>query len=174
MEILTLTRCFFHSDRWLSALAMEFLQSFTKPLRYDFPFTVSLVSFMLHNTSAYCVHYNDVIMGVIASQITSLTIIYSTVYSDADQRKHQSSASLAFVRGIHWWLVNSPHKGPVTQKMFPFDDVIVVGTVCTYAVYVCIDLECFLWMQLVSYHITTQLLAIKWCWSINGVTSSLH
>ena len=40
-------------------------------------------------------------MGAIASQITSLTIVYSTVYSDADQRKHQSSASLAFVRGIH-------------------------------------------------------------------------
>ena len=43
----------------------------------------------------------------------------------ADQRKHQSSASLAFVRGIHRWPVNSPHKGPVTQKMFPFDDVIM-------------------------------------------------
>ena len=40
-------------------------------------------------------------MGPMASQITSLTIVYSTVYSDSDQRKHQSSASLAFVRGIH-------------------------------------------------------------------------
>ena len=49
-------------------------------------------------------HYNDVIMGAIASQITSLTIVYSIVYSDADQRKHQSSASLAFVRGIHRWI----------------------------------------------------------------------
>ena len=51
------------------------------------------------------VHNSDVIMGTIASQITSLTIIYSTVYSDADQRKHQSSASLAFVReftGDRW------------------------------------------------------------------------
>ena len=38
-------------------------------------------------------------MGAIASQITSLTIVYSTVYSDADERKHQSAASLAFVRG---------------------------------------------------------------------------
>ena len=46
-------------------------------------------------------HYGDVIMGAIASQITSLTIVYSTVYSDADQRKHQSSASLAFVWRIH-------------------------------------------------------------------------
>ena len=61
-------------------------------------------------------HYSDVIMGTIASQITSLTNVYSTVYSDADQRKHQSSASLAFVRGIHRRPVNSPHKWPVTRK----------------------------------------------------------
>ena len=53
------------------------------------------------------------------------TIVYSTVYSDADQRKHQSSASLAFVWGIHRGPVNSPHKGPVTRKMCPFDDVIM-------------------------------------------------
>ena len=64
-------------------------------------------------------------MGLTASQITSLTIVYSTVYSDADQRKHQRSASLAFVRGIHRGPVNSPHKWPVTRKMFPFDDVIM-------------------------------------------------
>ena len=64
-------------------------------------------------------------MGAIASQITSLTNVYSTVYSGADQRKQQSSASLAFVRGIHRWPVHSPHKGPVTRKMFPFDDVIM-------------------------------------------------
>ena len=70
-------------------------------------------------------HYNDVIMSTMASQITSLTIVYSTVYSGADQRKHQSSASLAFVLGIHRWPVNSLHKGPVTRKMFPFDDVIM-------------------------------------------------
>ena len=69
--------------------------------------------------------YGDIIMGAMASQITNLTIIYSTVYSGADQRKHQSSASLAFVRGIHRWPVNSPHKWPVTRKMFPFDDVIM-------------------------------------------------
>ena len=71
-------------------------------------------------------HYGDVIMGAIASQITSLTIVYSIVYSDADQRKHQSYASLAFVRGIHRRPVNSPHKWPVTLKMFPFDDVIMI------------------------------------------------
>ena len=70
-------------------------------------------------------HYTDVIMSEVASKITSLTIVYSNVYSGTDQRKHQSSASLAFVRGIHRWPVNSPPKGPVTQKMFPFDDVII-------------------------------------------------
>ena len=64
-------------------------------------------------------------MGAIASQITSLTINYSTVYSGAAQIKHQSSASLAFVRGIHRRPVNSPHKWPVTRTMFPFDDVIM-------------------------------------------------
>ena len=70
-------------------------------------------------------HYNDVIMSAMASQITSLAIVYSIVYSGADKRKHQGSASLAFVRGIHRWPGNSPHKGPVTRKMFPFDDVIM-------------------------------------------------
>ena len=63
-------------------------------------------------------HYNDVTMGAIASEITSLAIVYSTVYSDTDQRKHQSSASLAFVRAIHRWPVNSPHIWPVTKKSF--------------------------------------------------------
>ena len=64
-------------------------------------------------------------MGAMASQITSLPIVYSTVYSVADQRKHQSSASLALVWGIHRWPLNSPHKWRVTRKMFPFDDVIM-------------------------------------------------
>ena len=71
-------------------------------------------------------HYNDVIMGDMASQITSLTIVYTTVYSGTDKRKHQSSASLAFMRGIHRWPVNSPHKWPATRKMFPFHDVIML------------------------------------------------
>ena len=71
-------------------------------------------------------HYNDHIMDSMASQITSLTFVYSVVYLGADQRKHQSSASLAFVRGIHRRSMKSPHKGPVTRKMFPFDDVIMI------------------------------------------------
>ena len=80
---------------------------------------------LCHFMMRMAAHYNDVIMGTIAPQITSLTIVYSIVYSDADQRKHQSSASLAFVRGIHRGPVNSPHKWPVTRKIFPFDDVIM-------------------------------------------------
>ena len=64
-------------------------------------------------------------MDSMASQITNLTIVYSTVLSGANQRKHQSSASLAFVRRIHRWPVHSPHKWPVTRKWFPFDDVIM-------------------------------------------------
>ena len=78
-------------------------------------------------------HYNDVIMSTMASQITSISIVYSTVCSSADQRKYQSSASLAFVRGIHRWPVNSPPKGPVTRKMFPFDDVIMYQLSCMHA-----------------------------------------
>ena len=70
-------------------------------------------------------HYTDVIMISIASQITSLKMDYLSVYSGANQIKHQSSASLAFVRGIHRRPVNSLHKGPATRKMFPFDDVIM-------------------------------------------------
>ena len=83
-------------------------------------------SLIARATNIYLIHYSDVIMTAIASQITSLTIVYSSVYSGADQSKHQSSASLVFVRGIHRGPVNSPHKWPVTRKMFPFDDVIMI------------------------------------------------
>ena len=65
------------------------------------------------------IHYCDAIMS-------GIRIVYSTICSGADHRKHQSSTSLAFVRGIHWWPVNSLHKRPVTWKMFPFDDVIMI------------------------------------------------
>ena len=72
------------------------------------------------------IHYDDVIMTMLASQITSLTVVYSIVYSGVNQRKHHSSASQAFVRKIHRGPVNFPHKWPVTRKMFPFDDVIMI------------------------------------------------
>ena len=64
-------------------------------------------------------------MNAMGSQITSLTIVYLIFYSGANQRKYQSSAQLAFVRGIHRGSVNSLYKGPVTRKMFSFDDVIM-------------------------------------------------
>ena len=78
----------------------------------------------------YTLHYCDVTMSPTASQITSLTIVYWIVYAGTDQRKHQSSASPAFVRGIPRRPVNSPHKWPVTRKMFPFDDVIMKDIFC--------------------------------------------
>ena len=74
------------------------------------------------------VHYSDVIMSATASQITIVSIVCSTVDSGSDQGKHQSSASLAFVREIHhthMWPMDSRHKGPVIRKMFPFNDVIM-------------------------------------------------
>ena len=75
-------------------------------------------------------------MTMLASQITSLTFVYSIVYSGVDLRKHQSSASLAFVREIHRGPVNFPDKWPVTRKMFPFDDVIMYITESVIHAYV--------------------------------------
>ena len=72
--------------------------------------------------------------GTMASQITSLTIVSSNVCSGIDQRKRQSSASLAFVQGIHRWPVKSPHKWPVTRKMFPFDGVIMHIHIINFAI----------------------------------------
>ena len=86
----------------------------TLPLEHTLPLGVDNI-----------LHYNDIIMSAMASQITSFSIVYSTFHSDADQRKHPSFASMAFVREIHRWPVNSLHKGPVTRKMFPFDDIIM-------------------------------------------------
>ena len=71
-------------------------------------------------------HYSDVMIGAMASQTTGVSIVYAIVCSDADQRKHQSSASLALVGGNHQLPMNSPHKGPVTRRIFPFDNVIMI------------------------------------------------
>ena len=89
----------------------------------------SITGILLHlhcTMEIQCRNYNDVIIITIASQIFSVSIIYSTVCSGADQIKNQSPASLASVKGIHRWPVNSPHKWLVTWKTFPFDDVIMV------------------------------------------------
>ena len=103
-------------------LLLVIIGCFSTRLVYDYHTRVKLIFLKFGGA----IHYDDVIMGEIASQITSLTIVYSAVYLDAYQRKYQSSASLAFVRGIHQGPVNSPHKWPVTRKMFPFDDVIML------------------------------------------------
>ena len=66
-----------------------------------------------------------VTMSAMASQLTRISSVCSTVCSGPDQGKHQSSASLAFLRVVHRWPVDFPQTGPVTQKMFPFDDVIM-------------------------------------------------
>ena len=90
--------------------------------------------FWFHMIYSSSLHYNDIIMSAMVSGITSLMIVYSTVCSSSDQRKHQSSTTLAYVRGIHQWLVNSPHKGSVTRKMFPFDDLIMIQAYFTLKV----------------------------------------
>ena len=89
-----------------------------------------------------CFDYSDVIIRAMASQITGVWIVHSAVCSGADERKHKSSASPAFVRRIHRRPVNSPHKGPVTRKMFPFDYVIMRHQRDTK--------NCMLWMPPVS------------------------
>ena len=75
-------------------------------------------------------HYSAVIISAMASQITGISNICLTVCSVAHQRKHQSSTSLAFVKGIHRWSADSPHKRQVTRKIFPFDDTILSLHLC--------------------------------------------
>ena len=72
-------------------------------------------------------HYSDVIMSAMVSQTTGVSIVYSTVCLGADQRKYESSALIAFVSEIHGWPLGSRHEGPVTRKMFSFDDVMMQG-----------------------------------------------
>ena len=121
-------------------LTWDFMNSLKEPPKCsDTPLVPHMVCVVrLSEHYAVSDHYDDVIMTMLASQITSLTVVYSVVHSGVNQRKHQSSASLAFVREIHRGPVNFPHKWPVTRKMFPFDDVIM-------------DCELFEW----SYYIFT-------------------
>ena len=125
------------------SVVQNMLKCFQYTLFFDCqPEMIIAKNYMLHNhrrcllvpctISTHWCHYIDVIVGAMASQITSLTVVYSTVYSGADQRKHQSSASLAFVRGIHRGPVNYPHKWPVARKMFPFDDVIMIMSIVIF------------------------------------------
>ena len=104
--------------RWISmgsrqilcnVIGWEYVATYFNYIATDFNIRSWSMGRVLTQTANH--HYDDIIMTAMASQITSLTSVYSTVYSGADQRKHQSSASLAFVRGIHRRPVNSPHKG---------------------------------------------------------------
>ena len=112
-----------HADKyvitfgWSSILRSVLLRSLSPSVRRR----GNAVHPVLHVTHISLIHYNDVTMSAMASQIASLRIVYSTVYSGTDWRKHQSSASLAFVTGIHRW----PHKRPVMREMFPFHDAIM-------------------------------------------------
>ena len=115
---------------WLNNTSCFFWQVCVKQFSTSLQRNHSMLERSIHSethpsiqTQTY--HYNDVIMSTMVPQITSISIVCSTVCSDADQRKYQSSTSLAFVRGTHQWPVNSPHKGQVTWKMFPFDDIIM-------------------------------------------------
>ena len=110
----------YHHHRKPQNLFYSFFFSLTNKEAFKFHFAGTFMRGGGLGIRDFSHHYSDVIMGVIASQITSLT-----TYSGTDERKHQSSASLAFVRGIHRWPMNSPHKWPVTRKIFPFDDVII-------------------------------------------------
>ena len=139
---------FFYSDT-VYMVAGSWTSLFFFHNRLDYSFTSELSCYMWLRPWYTDSHYDDVIMSTIASQITSLTIVYSTIYSGADQSKHQSSASLAFVWGIHRGPVNSPHKWPVTRKMFPFDDVIMT---CSF--YVCNRLFLALPMKLRAIMVT--------------------
>ena len=113
LMILVVSRC---NAKWYKDLDLQKMPDIS-PCRRSYA--------AVHPKSYAPEHYGDVIMSAMVSQITSIAILCSAVYSGVDQRKHQSSASLAFVRGIHQSLVNSLHKGPVTRKMIPFDGVII-------------------------------------------------
>ena len=95
------------TEKWWIGFAMEQL---TFPLLTNSRVAGKLIRHYAHVASLHC-HYSDVTMSAMASQITGIMIVYSTVCSGVDQRKHQSSASLAFVRGIHQCPVNSPNSG---------------------------------------------------------------
>ena len=111
---------------WTSSLAKGPIMCFTVTFyRYRMIMINGCIIFI--RLAIICSHYGDVMIGTMASKIR---VVYSTIYSGADQRKYQSFASLAFVQGTHRGPVNSPHKWPVTRKMFPFNDVIMQKSLC--------------------------------------------
>ena len=107
-----ISNLWYTTSSWINFLVMH--GSYNHPVILINAMYIPIRCSIYQNICSLHCGYNDVILSAMAYQITSLTIVYSTVYSGADQRKHQSSASLAFVR----WPVNSPHKWPITRKMF--------------------------------------------------------
>ena len=116
------------------------------------------------NYQWYHIHYCDVIMGAMAFQITSPTIVYSTVYSVTDQRKHQNSASLAFVRGIHRWPVYFLHKYAVTRKMFPFDEVITIWFIPSPQFQLCLLVCVCMWGSICGDSLTLGIQSVSGWW----------
>ena len=98
-------------------------------------------------------HYSDVIMGSMTSQITNLTIVYSAIYSGADQRKHQKLCVTGLCVGNSPGQVNSPHKWPVTRKMFPFDDVIMYVQINLCYSWYCHLCDGIFYVHILSYRI---------------------
>ena len=108
-----------HWGRW--SLPSAFSVMIGAIILTTFPF---LCGVFIANIYFWVKHYGDVIVGAMASQITSLTIVYSTVYSGTDQRNIKAPRHWPLCREFtdDWWI---PHKWPVTRKMFAFDDVIM-------------------------------------------------
>ena len=116
-----ISRLWCGTDSWNPSSCMEYKDLFILHSQYHGCWWPGDVEELVHQWSWYW--YNDVIMCAMASQITSIAIVYSTIHSDVDQRKHQSSVLLAYAHSPVTG--ESPHKGPVTRKMFPFDNVIM-------------------------------------------------
>ena len=100
-------------------------------------------------------------MSAMAPQITSLTIVYSTVYSKHRSKKTSKPPVTGLWEGIQWSPVNSSHKGPVTRKMFLFDDVIMCkgeiwGVFCRYKL-------CSTLVTVIMYAISCYLIVAWWC-----------
>ena len=118
-----------HTRSWVSiklcSLYVKIRENYCCWIKSWHYFQLMICTVVCHVAAVVGTHYNDVIMSTMASQITCVSIVCSTVCSGADQIQHQSSASLAFVRGIHRLPLASLHKWLETGKMFPFDDVIM-------------------------------------------------
>ena len=128
------SRQWFNSLRLMNVLSascakmFKYTNSFQKRLQKRSSYFTLVLAMQHMNGRAPIHHYNDVIMSLMAYLIISLTIVYPSINSVTDQRKHQSSATLAFGQGIHRWPVNFQHKWPVTREIFPFDNVIILPT----------------------------------------------